>query len=375
VFFGVQGGIRGNFILIKVISFISIILLVFSVLKFISKIFETYKVSNVKELSLGVYVAVFFTGMNMASPNENFYWLNGICFYSIPIIMTIWGSICLVDSYNQRKRLVVPAIVLGILAAGGSLMVAALLNELYLGISLLIIFKHHANYKKWNFKLIIPYIFIFSATIINVLAPGNYMRHESITETGKLDLAGTVINTIYVLAIRMGELAFHSYFFLFCCILIATVYLFDFEIRAEYSFIWGWLFEPVSILIVLFPVLLGYGGTGSPNRINSLIYSMIAIETYLNIIYTTNWIENRISKKGRKNKIRILEIVFALIICFVLNTGMLFMRTYTASPYGIAIHELSNGDLKVFSEKERQILSDIQNSEEEDVLLLMKFLK
>ena len=85
--------------------------------------------------SMIVFLLMIATGMNIVTPSDNFYWIDGCLTYTIPIIFGLAGTVLYLNGLRcgHTLRTIFGAIIC-VFACGGPLIIAALVNMVYFGI-------------------------------------------------------------------------------------------------------------------------------------------------------------------------------------------------------------------------------------------------
>ncbi len=113
---------------------------------------------------------------------ENFFWYNGVCVYTLPLIFTLLGIRHLVR-YAFKKNTkydIVGAIFFGFLACGGVLQCSAIVCFVYLMICVWGIWTKYVGRK----GLVAAFAIVFACALANCLAPGNFKRQGAINDSG-----------------------------------------------------------------------------------------------------------------------------------------------------------------------------------------------
>ncbi len=113
---------------------------------------------------------------------EVFFWYNGICVYTIPLIFTLSGIRYFIKYVfvDAEQRNFISAVVFGFLACGGVLQCSAIVCFIYLLICVWGFMIKHPRRKKVS----VVFATVLIGSLINCLAPGNFTRQGAINEAG-----------------------------------------------------------------------------------------------------------------------------------------------------------------------------------------------
>lgn len=207
--------------------------------------------------SLCVIGIFAFTGWT-----EVFYWFVGSTVYAFPMTLCLLGLAMTLQAKSAKGNFV--AGLLMFLASGGALQIAGVGCCVLLGICVI----------KWLDKSIkrkdyIIFGLAVLGALINTVAPGNYVRHDIIDDTG-MHLGAAVIETGLEVLQTVETLLFNTP----CILLILAAVVIGAVIGKtkkvqEIKVVWAVvLLCAVTPFVTCFPVLLGYSSTLDefPNR-------------------------------------------------------------------------------------------------------------
>ncbi|MCM1153964.1 MAG: DUF6056 family protein [Roseburia sp.] len=232
---------------------------------------------------LTLFTVILFSILDARVFTEIFFWYSGAVAYSIPYTFLFLAVTCMIplnnDSYSKKKKtvLTVCASVCVFFAAGGSLTVSGTACYMVL---LLTLGFYLASGKISIYNFIISISGIVGA-LINAVAPGNFARHTSGSDASLRpvqSLKWAVKNVWSETRLLTKETMFGV---MLIIMLIVGIYLGK-RIQAVFK-----AYGIVSILglaagyVTAFPVALGYGGPGFPNRC-CFILDVILVLSYLN---------------------------------------------------------------------------------------------
>ncbi len=214
--------------------------------------------------SLAVCALVMFALMNYRCYYEIFYWFSGATSYSFPLTMLYVAlvlGIKYISGESKKKAAFTGALVLGFLGAGGSLTLAGL----GCWILVMIIVYLFISSGKWNKNAIALFAAIFTGTLINVVAPGNFARTD--TNGTTLSLAGAIKSTVSSTYTEIRWL-FHdtSFLILFLIFMIIGFYMSGELILHRRAYYTVSVLAVFSIPVAILPVVMGYGMNFLANR-------------------------------------------------------------------------------------------------------------
>lgn len=261
--------------------FLRAFLVVGTILLVISSAFLMYEICR-KFIGISNRISTFllmilseYIVLNTADFRETLTWFNGACLYCYPLVCFLVGAAFLIRSQSEKGRnrntnLCVSAL-LALLGSGGSLMVTGTGCWMFMVITLVMcieILKKSAGTKSDRIKELlstaVPFVSGFIGALINVIAPGNYARHDAYVNElgfGETTVSGAIVKSINQLidewnSIRHGEYA------LIVIMVIAFVVVILVDTEAELNiraFIGISLLLVATPLIACFPIFYGEG--------------------------------------------------------------------------------------------------------------------
>ena len=305
--------------------------------------------------SLIVYLLFIFCLNNIGEMNTDIYTHYVVLVgYILPLSTMFISHGLLFQSIAKKNRMYYLASMLGFLVGGSPLNIAALNCGLLLFTTL---FSYIMN--KRVYESAIVWTFSFVGTLINVAAPGNYVRHDMISSEYNLleSLSSTAVFTFEQLELKFTET-------IFPVVLIVLIYLFLSEketIKVGFRpWVPGLLVIAcfLAIVIVNFPVVFGAGvvlGRG-------LFVQDIA--TYI-IAYLLCLIICGMLKEQSKGRIKwtvdigyLFSILLVVVTCLFINIDSFMKMTTT-----YMIKTIRNGDLFRYAEFEEGIIEEVKQSE------------
>ncbi len=298
-----HGGLAGlKFIMVanSIMLFASFAFLFDSI---VSKLFgQSSAVLRVVVVMISVYT---FTAFN--SYFEGIYWFTGAAVYTIPSILTMLGlgiTIRKIDSLKVWHVILIS--VLGFIGMGGSLIISGF-GCYFL---LLIVLNNWYRTKKLNISNVIIFMAWFIGALINVLAPGNYVRHEVADSTG-IHPIGAIATSIKVYIDRIEWFNQNTSICAILVLLVLCGFVLSEKINTSIK---DKLIVLVATLILpivsLFPVALGQG-SNMPNRVLFVLDVSIIVVYVVFALLLADFIKGYIDAEGAK---KILIVFFVTII-------------------------------------------------------------
>lgn len=306
------------------------------------------------------YITLFlFYVVSTNGLDEIFYWYTGVCVYTLPICFSLFCiSFYMLYETSLKRLFLILGIAFAFLAAGGSLDIAALLCS----ILLFGILYNYLILRKINKSFLIGLTALVGA-IINVVAPGNYVRHTYIDEKIRplLSIGNTLlrVNSVMVSEFRSGLLL----------AIIVVSFIIAFEKIEKGVLVFKYpglvtLYCYIAILITDFPVTLGYSSSGLPSRCSFVEHIAIAVYAILASVYWAGWVKNKEIFRFTRE----IYLIIAMICIIPLSVYFDVYSLRELTPYKMIWH-LSKGDYRAAAEREESIIKQINESPESDVIV------
>lgn len=270
IFNPVNVGGHGMF---RIVMVLHAILVYVAILLFVHVIFERMSLEKswLEPVIMGCMV---FTVAEYDTFPEIFFWYTGATVNSLPLAMGLIGlSLMLLarqgtrgDDSKEKKTggiKLTAACILGFLSAGGSLAVSGTLCYL----SLMLILYSYLLRHRFQREKVIMFAVLFTGSVINVAAPGNFARQKVEQSGDGLSVMEGIANTWDAFC---GELEWlftaTNYAAVLLLLVVCGIFLatkLQLDRRAWY--ITG-AFALLTPVVTVFPVVLGYGAAWLPNR-------------------------------------------------------------------------------------------------------------
>lgn len=350
--FGVAG--------IRVFSLLNGALFFTALFMFVKAIFTYILADNKWGHILFTYLLFVYGCVNTTASSEIFFWYTGACVYTMPLSCALLGCASMLTLLGTKKnKYFICALLLGFLASGGSLQITAFACFSYLLIAAISWFSK----SKEKYKFLIAFAITFLGALINVLAPGNYNRHDLTNQTG-IQILPAISNTLSNVTIEFIKVMTKTF------LPFALVLLFIIGCRITEKMKFNFPFPPLVFLVSFggvcltsFPVHLGYSSAGMPERCLFTLYIMIVISLFVCVFYATGWLTHNYHTRLSNEQITILTIM--LVMMFLLNSN----NKILSIPSVQCAYQLSTGQLQKDSDEWLSVLDEINYSEELNVAI------
>ena len=283
VYFCVPYG-RGGLPLLHVFMIAVAGLFIFSLWFFLRQIINN---RNIRLFLWLVLMIVMFCLSGTENNVELFLWYTGACNYTIELALSFIAAGLLAKAFTGEKikiLYIVVASVLGFLACGGSLNITAF-NCALLLIETLIFLQQDKKRK----LVVIPFLSAFAGAIVNVVAPGNYVRFADEQVEGHETILDAVRDAFICYRSECRSI-FSSLLFIgilvavFCVIYLWGGELFKIKINI-FGVLTALLVSVITQYLVIFPVTYGYHSaslgsmrtTGSCTFIIEIMFIFVAV--------------------------------------------------------------------------------------------------
>ncbi len=357
--------LRGGVEALRVTVFILNLFFYTSLYFFVNKLLEFfYNIRNLKDILLA-YILVLFAFTNNEYNSEMISWYCTMIGYLFVVACSFWGIICFLKAIQSDKlKYWIISSVLGFLASGGSLNITALNCGLYL----LIAFVAVHTYQKKKF-VFICFFSALTGAAVNVLAPGNYIRHG----VDSYPVFSALSEANYYVRQQIQELMFYSPFVLLLCIFFVLMLKNIHNPRR----IKGWhlvAFGGVIILgatMVNFPVCLGYIVNYFPDRCVWIQNCVIYLGGFSWVACLAEWVRGKFGDfEIQKDAMVCIGISFVFYVCSLCS-----QRNLSYYPTVDMIKQIVGGEIADFSEYWVEILEEIDRSEESEVTIYREEIK
>lgn len=215
-------------------------------------------------------LAIIIPLLTYKSYAEILYWYTGQTTYTYPLscgLIAISLMFSINKSSNNKVVLIFKYIVSAVLltyGCGGSLQISGIICYLILILPIIFCLYSHNHIsmylmKKWykeHVEYIVLFLFSLIITLINLLAPGNFSRHDGMGQHGK----GVVKATYYSIQLICKEFEFYFKETTFIVFFLIAVILGLLSVRkiSTSKFVFGIFISMTLSFVSVFPVVLGY---------------------------------------------------------------------------------------------------------------------
>lgn len=307
--------------------------------------------------TLIISAILVFTISNVQMPTEIFYWYNVICIYTIPLICCMLGSAFLIRYWDvQKNYYLILSCLCGIVTGGGSLQCAAIICYIYMIIALYCLYQK----KACKSKIVIAFFCAFFASVINVIAPGNYARYDTV-DGKSLHLLSAIKYAGTNAVKECGRIATTPYLILILFLGFIVGYHMKIYLKISIKdivIIGGICFG--SLIISNFPVALGYSSDYMEARGYNVLGMLIVIGILIIMIL--------LGVYGATYEWKYMNSV--AIVGMVLLVGLTLDRS--SMPVAICAKNIQDGTLKKFDKMWDDVFAQIENSDEIDLVIKTK---
>lgn len=360
-------GLGGSKVL-RLISILNISLFFITFYFLIRKIFTYFELN--KKYVITSFILIMFPLFSYYEYKEILYWYSGQTSYSIPLITAFCSYILLLTSLECEKKTVANicffvSLLFAFLTAGGSLEVAGF----FCYSCLLFIIFSLINKKSIDKKMYIFFIISVIGSVINAIAPGNFVRRQGVDSEG-IDLFRTIYYSFSITLDKYDSFIFskETSFILFIFIGIILGYLTKKKIDKASIFIKSILlfFMPV---VTIFPVVMGYNYTSERYYFPSRVAFVLNLSFIITVIIFSFYIGNILSAKLDEKESKILFIALTAVSLIVIINSEKKLSDYQPI---VTADSLANNNLKESADSIMSAYYSIEKSEDKDAVAYIK---
>lgn len=312
---------------------------------------------------------------NVRVTMEVFFWYNGICVYTLPLVFSLLGIRNLIKYafVKERKRDFVGAVVFGVLACGGVLQCSAIVCFAYL---LMCIWAFMTKYPRKK-SLITAFIATFISALTNCLAPGNFMRQGAINESG-LPIFKALGYSLSNVIGESGRLLIETDMPYLLTIMLLVGFLFWYKDGQEHRVnVWMIVLTGLGFLlcvwIACYPVALGYSSALMEPRGYFIVDVFLIIGFMLCMFMTGIELRQLTVRYAPERKVCCgISVAIVIAVCIMLNTMIPVKEV--KRPLLICMEDDKYGYLVRFRDMWEEILQQIENSDEANVTVQSKLI-
>ena len=318
-----------------------------------------------------IAILLFFNIQCMVGRTEAFYWYCGASNYILTHAISIFFYGMLISLVVKRKEkrvlFVFSTAFMGFLAGGANQMTA-----LNVAIVLAVAAGWLTWQKKWktNKKIIIPMVSFYLGFVLNIAAPGNWIRAEG--TSGMNPVKAVLVSLSYGLEYCLGEWTDWS-IILMLIMLIPLFWRLVSNTKFEFSYpllVVAFGYGLVSAMMT--PPLFAVGNVGA-ERLQALTFTMYLLVLVLCEGYVIGWIQKKYYKRVENVDIKKFPVdtticIAGCLLFFFFGMAITIIPNPHYYTFSSAMTDIVNGSAKAYGEalEERAIL---YNSGEKNIVV------
>lgn len=337
--------------------YISLWICVCNITEYMLKIMKKWEIVT-------IYAMISMLVSNVHPPTEVFFWYTGICVYTIPFGFSLTGIGLLVHYvFESKKRYLIGAMVCAFIAGGGVLQCSAVICYFYLAITVWTMLEKNPQ----RVKVLAAFMVGLISTLINVCAPGNYVRHDVIDDSQlhlfiSMRFSFSVVGWEMIRLLRETDFLF---FILFFITVGVVIYRGNIQVKIELQHL---CIAFVGLLgamwISTYPVILGYSQASMASRSYFILDTLAVISAFVGSIMLGGFLTRYIDKMPEKYLFFVMGIILGVFLgIYVLGDKEIYR------PVTRCIHDTSTGFNEKFRDTWEYVYQQIQESEEDDVIV------
>lgn len=320
-----------------------------------------------------IYFMLLFCFTNVYLNAEASFWYCVLVSYVLGFSLMVCGAAAFMKALGtEKKRWIAVAAVLGFLVSGSSLNLAALNGFIYL-----LVGAYGFFILKSRKTSLICFGITFAGAILNLAAPGNYVRHGMVSS--EYNISHAVVLSVKLVGNRLYGMFTNKTLLPFILVALFCYIL----VREEKVRIIKWLHPLVlaavllgSLVVIVFPVFLGYALESSeavlPERCYFVQDGAMYLFLFVIVIYMAGWMKERSDPlQIKKEGLLLLSMVGFLTLC-IWHSGMELANMY---PSLYLAKQIEDGQNARFVEYWQSIFDFIEESEEKEVCVYRDELK
>lgn len=354
--------LRGGISALRITVFAINLFFYLSLYVFVANLLSIFfEIDNIKVKLLSFFL-VLFAITNNYNNSETWEWYCVLIAYVFLVGCMFWGITFFLKAIKSgKKSYAIGAAVIGFLVSGGSLNLTAMNCGIYLLIGAWAIYAY--NKKK---TAIICFSSALLGGVINLVSPGNFIRHDSVTT--EYPIAGALKTAAFLTWSRLQYLLFYTPFIILLIVFFVIAYKF-FSYHSElkgYQLIIALGIIFLGITIVDFPVCLGYNTGNMPDRCIWVEDCTIYIGAFGWVACLAGWL---------KRKTGNIEMQKQTLICIMISC-MLFLcslgNVYALDNYPTIkmMKQLTNGEISECVMFWSDVFEEIETSPNKGVAVL-----
>ncbi len=355
----------------RIACFLCDLLFLVSLLYLIYEVSCFFHVENRRRCWLLLSVLLIWGGLNTVSPAEEWYWIDVVFSYTVPMTCAFCGiGLYLRCVRENRGVFLAVSALLGFLGCGGPLNGTAWFCAMYL----LIAFLHFLDTRKIEIMQWLPFLCAFAGALLNAMAPGNFIRHDAETNGGGYQLLYVLRVTLVHVFLRYRGLIRSGFLIGLCVLVFAfTVTHKGRLFRTKWNPLFLWCYVLFTVYIMIFPFVLAYQLEDYlSDRVGYQVDMAAGMLTILCTLYTAEWCKVRIRESTKADRMTD-RMQRGLRLCGVGVLVMnLFLNKWSDSMIPNQIMEVATGRCAAFCEEVNAIYAEIAASDGGDVVVTRK---
>lgn len=363
---------NSGFVTLRWVMIANVILYYGALLTLVSALTKRLFPGHIELRAIIMTLVVFVMAEYDAFP-EIFNWYVGATVYSVPFSFGLIAVAAFVTANNsenlkdeaggtnlvRERMLVAVSGICGLIAVGGSL---AISGTVCYALMILLLY-YWIRDRKLTVKNLIMFGFSFSGSLINAVAPGNFVRQDAESSAG-LDIAGALSNAVEVYFSNVRWLFEQRNFAAVLILaLICGLYVADKSKVCRGAWIIVSVMALLTPFVTIFPVVLGYNLPWMPNRCVFIAFTAFAL-AFINLaMMIGSAFAHFVKKAGVLCALKVGLALIAIVLAVVSPFGI---RSYKSVRHLKALIDHKYQD---HYEMVRGILEELPEHEGEDVVL------
>lgn len=354
--------LRGGINVLRITVFAINLFFYLSLYGFVTSLLKMFfEIDNLK-IKLLSYFLVLFAITNNYNNSETWAWYCVSIAYVFVIGCMFWGIIFFLKAIKSgKKAYIIGAAVIGFLVSGGSLIVTAMNCGIYLLIGVWAVWTN-------NKKRIAAICFCSALLggVINLVAPGNFIRHETVTS--EYLIGGALKTAAFLTWSRFQYLFFYTPFIILLIVFFIVAYKF-FSFRYDlrgYQLIIALGFIFLGVTVLNFPVCLGYNTGTLPDRCIWVEDCAIYTGVFGWVACFAGWLKRKAGNMEMQKEI--LTCITVSCMLFLCSLG----RVYNLDSYPTIkmVKQLTNGEISECVKFWTDVFEEIETSPDKGVAIL-----
>ncbi len=354
--------LRGGISALRITVFAANLFFYLSLYVFVANLLKIlFEVDKIK-IKLLSYFLVLFAVTNNYNNSETWTWYCVLISYVLLTGCMFWGIIFFLKAIKSgKKSYTIGAAVIGFLVSGDSLCLTAMNCGIYLLIGFWAIYV----YKKKGVAIICFCSALLSG-VINLISPGNFIRHDSVTS--EYPIGGALKSAAYLTWSRLQYLFFYTPFIILLIVffIIAFKYFsYRYDLKGYQLIIaLGIIF--LGVTIINFPVCLGYSTGTLPDRCIWLEDCAIYIGIFGWVACFAGWLK----RKSGNIEMRKETLICIAVSCMLFLCSLGSVCALDNYPTVKMVKQLTNGEIAECVTFWSDVFEEIETSPDKGTAIL-----